>query len=1126
MPTPRHLPRVIALIAALLAGVPSLAAPAAGEGLGAARPAPTLEAMQRELETYRGAAADDVQGTRLKELYASAVQALRDAAIQREEQGRFERLHADSPARIERATAELQTLARARSAASHARGADIARLERLLDEHRSRLDELRARETELTGTLATLQARIDGSRQELKTLNADAATAAPAPKTGESALLTSARIDEWHARQALRSALRSRLETEMRTLPARIAAVQAQLKLATAQREQAERAVEELLGLEHLRRIAEADRQREEIAARIAVLGPVMPGVDALARQVAALAEEYVRVVTRYESESTEMASARQAYDALKSSYDGTRRQIEIAALSDALGPVLVEHYRKLAELEQPAQRHAALSGLLSDVRLREFQVSQLGQDADAVRARIEAEADATAVGDAAARRRLQSAIEDLLADRATLLEGLGRVYGQITLQIVELDDLYADQARLAQQFRVMLDRNLVWMRSHPTLGVADFLAWPRATFALVAGQDWAGFAGDLNRAVLERPLAVLLFVALALVVMQQQVRLRRTLALLALGKVGWADYRFVQALQALGIHLLLALPVPLLMVWAGWALQDAEPAVPFSRLLGQDMPNPLAKAVGSAAWTIGLLAYGYLFLREMLAPEGFARAHLRWRAARVQSVARWFRLLLWTMLPLAFFAVVLRSLAPPEQFTVARIAALAVAVVFTGIAVMIVREGRGMFDAAFFAQGYPWLARFARILVVVVLALQGAVVVLDVQGYHFTASALQLRAFLTVVVLVLTKLVIDTGLLGLAVAGRHTQAARDEETAAADGAEPEAEIDVDLEKMNASAVVLLHVIAIGLATAVLAALWNQFFIALSILDTVGLWNYEATVDGKDLQQTVSLFDLLGALTVLGLGLVLAKGLPALLGIVLYSFVTRKGVLFAIQTVLSYVVGVLGVMIALQMLGFGWSKLQWMAAGLSVGIGFGMQEIFANFFAGLIMLFERPVRIGDVVTLGEYSGTIRSIRMRATTITDFDNREIIVPNKMFVTERLINWTLSSGVVRLSFDVGVSYAADPRLVRDTLMALLAEDPRVLKDPPPNVIFREFGASSLNFRCFAHVEDVNLRFMVQNDLHMRITEVFREKGIEIAYPQMDLHLRTVDPALRGALGEEGR
>jgi len=266
---------------------------------------------------------------------------------------------------------------------------------------------------------------------------------------------------------------------------------------------------------------------------------------------------------------------------------------------------------------------------------------------------------------------------------------------------------------------------------------------------------------------------------------------------------------------------------------------------------------------------------------------------------------------------------------------------------------------------------------------------------------------------------------------------------------------------------------------------------------------------------------SVSLFGLLGALLVLVLSFVLAKGLPALLGLVAYGLITRKGVLFAIQTVLSFAVAVVGVVIALQMLGFGWSKLQWMAAGLSVGLGFGLQEIFANFFAGLIMLFERPVRIGDVVTIGEYSGTIQRIRMRATTVTDFDNREIIVPNKQFVTERLINWTLSSSVVRMSFEIGVSYDADPRVVRQALLEIIGADPRVLKEPAPTANFIQFGASTLNFRCAAHVEDLNLRFAVQNDLHMRICEEFRARGISIAYPQVDVHIRGVEPVLRQAV-----
>jgi potassium efflux system protein len=466
-------------------------------------------------------------------------------------------------------------------------------------------------------------------------------------------------------------------------------------------------------------------------------------------------------------------------------------------------------------------------------------------------------------------------------------------------------------------------------------------------------------------------------------------------------------------------------------------------------------------------------------------------------------------------LLPLGFVFLVLQDFADSASGAlVQRVVSVIFSVAFLLFSVVLVRAGSGMFGGAFYARRFVLAGRAGRALVLLLLAVQPVALLLDVQGYHFTAAALQSRVLATIVILVLAKLVIDTGLLGLTIAGQRTAMAREQEardeTAAAD-----APAEVDLEKMNASAIALLQVFALGLTAAALMSLWSQFFTALTILDSVDLWQFESAVEGKTVLGSVTLFDLLGAVLLFGASLILARGLPALLGILLYSFVTRKGVLFAIQTVISYTAVAVGLFLSLQLLGFGWGKLQWMAAGLSVGLGFGLQEIFANFFAGLIMLFERPVRIGDVITLGEYSGTIQRIRMRATTITDFDNREIIVPNKMFVTERLINWTLSSSVVRMSFDVGVSYASDPRVVREILLELIAADPRVLKDPPPNVVFREFGASSLNFRCFGHVEDISLRFQVQSDLHMRITEVFRERGIEISYPQMDLHLRSVDP-----------
>src|SRR5690606_37423293 len=152
----------------------------------------------------------------------------------------------------------------------------------------------------------------------------------------------------------------------------------------------------------------------------------------------------------------------------------------------------------------------------------------------------------------------------------------------------------------------------------------------------------------------------------------------------------------------------------------------------------------------------------------------------------------------------------------------------------------------------------------------------------------------------------------------------------------------------------------------------------------------------------------ISLLDLLGSLIILGLTIALASNLPGLLEVLVLSRQQlAQGSAYATTTLLTYVISGAGFVATLGALGVSWDKLQWLVAALSVGIGFGMQEIFANFISGLIILFERPVRIGDVVTIGNLSGTVSRIRIRATTITDFDRKEIIVPNKTFVTDHLV-----------------------------------------------------------------------------------------------------------------------
>ena len=204
------------------------------------------------------------------------------------------------------------------------------------------------------------------------------------------------------------------------------------------------------------------------------------------------------------------------------------------------------------------------------------------------------------------------------------------------------------------------------------------------------------------------------------------------------------------------------------------------------------------------------------------------------------------------------------------------------------------------------------------------------------------------------------------------------------------------------------------------------------------------------------------------AISFLVLAFVLSANLPGLLEVTLLDRLNLdRGGRYAVSFVVKYLVLVVGIFLACRLLGFAWNRVQWLAAGLTVGLGFGLQEIFANLVSGIIILIERPIRVGDVVTVSGTTGTVTKMALRATTILDHDYRELIVPNKKFITEDVMNWTLSDHKSRLVIKVGVAYGSDTSLVQNTLMKVASRHPLVVREPEPRAAFCGFGNSTLDF-----------------------------------------------------------
>ena len=226
----------------------------------------------------------------------------------------------------------------------------------------------------------------------------------------------------------------------------------------------------------------------------------------------------------------------------------------------------------------------------------------------------------------------------------------------------------------------------------------------------------------------------------------------------------------------------------------------------------------------------------------------------------------------------------------------------------------------------------------------------------------------------------------------------------------------------------------------------------------------------------------------------------------------------KRGAVPSIQTLVTYATWSFFSLLALRILGVSLTSITVIAGGLSVGIGFGLQNVVNNFISGLILLFGRSIQQGDVIEVNGLWCTVKKINIRTTLVETYESAVIMIPNSDLVTTQVINWTKNNPTLRRDILVGVAYGSDTRKVEETLLKVAAAHPHVLKKPEPFILFNDFGASSLDFILRVWIDDIENTIRATSELRFAIDDAFREAGIEIAFPQMDVHFKTA-PAFAG-------
>ena len=1078
----------------------------------------TLERKIESAETDTDLSKEDI--SKLVSLYRKTISNLETALVNDQAADAFIQMSQDAPikaAALRKKTVEKKKLV-PEDSLEITSTTPIEELEQHLLKERADLAAVEANLQKIHESIKYQAGRPQAIRQQLidtkKQVSGISDELNPPVAEGDNQLLKEAEywLRESHARM---------LVSQIRMLDQELLSQPARLDLLTAEEEKAEHSVQFVKArAEKLKQHTDDSRQfqarltKSKADSAKALAEGTHPLVEELANSNADLSAQISDLILNIKKVELEEDRISAEGKRISDDFKSAKQKLEVAGLSQIIGQVLQEQRRVLPDTETYRRKSSEIETQIAEVSLHQIQHKEELKELHKVDQFI---ADYTAGITGSEKQRIEDELRYLTNDRKQFLEQAYKTEDTYLRALIELDFAQRSIREATEQYDIFLAERLLWIRSARPINISSIYMLPGQLQELLALEHWRNILTTLYKQATNNPWMVFTLIIVTILLWKDRSMCKKLIATgNYVGNVMRDNISFT--VRGLLLTLLLASVWPLLMASIGWQLLSALESSSFTKNVGHGL-------LLTSQALFFLRAYRILCMKG-----GIAERHFKWPESCLRLLRHDIDIFIYTFLPPGFIAlIVINSGIPGHAESLGRLAFIIASLALTVFFYRVLNPATGALREFSLRQKKPAMAgiRYLWLLIAIVIPIGSAILAL--LGFLYSASTLlgnliqSLWLILELAILhqfVVRWLLIARRRLVLQAACEEQdsmRAMREKSTVVA--REDTLDIEkpnIDINALSDDIYKLLNASLVILAVIMLWASWSDILPAFHIFDQVTLWQHTVEVAGEVRFIPITLTDAALAVITIIILLIFVKRLPALIEILLRQRSTIKpGSLYATKLLISYGVVAVGVVLIFSTLGGTWSEIQWVFAALGIGIGFGLQEVVANFISGLVILFERPIRVGDVVTVGDVNGVVTRIRIRATTIKDFDHKELLVPNKEFINSQLLNWSLSDNLIRLMITVGIDYGSDIKLATKLMEEAARESKFTIDEPAPFVTFESFDDNSLKLVLRYFIDNIDYRLLSIGDLHEAINEKFNSAGISVSFPQRDVHINTTQP-----------